>query len=46
MMWTISLKIGPEDCICRLWPLLGPELRIWMFPGPDSSPAALDQDGI
>ena len=25
MMWTISLKLGPEDCNCRHWPLLGPE---------------------
>ena len=46
MMWTISLILGPEDELCWPWPLLGPELRIWLLPGPDSSPAALDQDGI
>ena len=45
-MWTISLKIGPEDCICRLWPHMRTELRVVKFPRPDSSPVARDKGGI
>ena len=46
MMWTTSLKIGPEDCICRIWPLLGPELRMGTLSGLVSSPAAPNQGGL
>ena len=46
MMLTLSLKFGPEDCICRIWPLLRPELRMGTLLGLDSSPAAPNQGGL
>ena len=46
MMWTISLKLGPADCIYKLWPRKRPELRMDVLSGLDSSPAAPNQGGL